>query len=88
MRSGRYRYRTALREALPNFLAALTPKGRHDCGDHEWYKAEEQTWRCYHCEPGVMHTVPWNERELAARTLEAGAMNVRAGITRPAVPHQ
>ncbi len=83
MRSGKYRYRTALREGLPESVAALIPKGRHNCGDHEWYKAEEQTWRCYHWQPGATREVPWDERELAARRLEAGAMNVRAGITRP-----
>jgi len=48
MRSGKYRYRTALREGLPESVAALIPKGRHNCGDHEWYKAAEQTWRCYY----------------------------------------
>ncbi|GEM_PF-3940400 len=83
MASGKYRHRTALRENLPESLAALLPKGGHDCGDHEWYKAAEQTWRCYHCVPGITHTVPWDEREIAARQLEAGAMQVRAGIERP-----
>jgi len=79
MRSGKYRLRTALRERLPVRLSALIPKGTHDCGNHEWYKATEQTWRCYHCEPGVTHTVPWSDRELQARRWEAGAMLVRAG---------
>jgi len=83
MASGKYRHRTALRENLPESLAALLPKGGHDCGDHEWYKAAEQTWRCYHCVPGITHTVPWDEREIASRQLEAGAMQVRAGIERP-----
>jgi len=90
MRDGKYRHRTALRESLPEFLAALIPKGRQDCGNHEWYKADEHLWRCYHCEPGIAREVPWNEREREARSLEAGAMNIRAGIRRPdrsAVPH-
>lgn len=90
MRNGKYRHRTALREVLPAPLAALISKGRRDCGAHEWYKAAEQTWRCYHCEPGLTRKVPWDERELAARRYEAGAMQIRAGIersSRPAVPH-
>jgi len=78
MRSGKYRLRTALRENLPERLAARIPKGRYDCGDHEWYKAGQQTWRCYHCEPGFTDSVPWNEREIAARRLEAAAMQARA----------
>jgi len=78
----KYRNRTRLRENLPELLAAVVPKGRHDCGDHEWYKAEEKTWRCYHCVPGVTHEVPWDEQEIAARQLEAGAMQIRAGVKR------
>lgn len=27
--------------------------GLRDCGNHEWYKATEDTDRCYHCEVGV-----------------------------------
>jgi len=60
---------------LPGFLASLVAKGR--------YRAEEQTWRCYHCEPGLTRKVPWDERELAARSLEAGVMQIRADIKRP-----
>jgi len=78
MRSGNYRVRTALREYLPERVAARIPKGRHDCGSHEWYKATERAWRCYHCEPGLTHTVPWDEREVEARSFEAGAMELRA----------
>lgn len=80
MRSGKYRNRTALRERLPEFLAFRIPKGRADCGDHEWYKAAEQTWRCYHCEVGETHEVPWDEREIEARRYEAGAMKIRASL--------
>jgi hypothetical protein len=79
MSSGKYRYRTALRERLPELLAALVPKGPKDCGDHEWYKSSESRWRCYHCRIGVSHEVPWDEREIAARAHEAGAMKIRAG---------
>lgn len=79
---GRYRLRTALRERLPAFLAARLDKGPEDCGSHEWYKADENEWRCYHCQPGLSTVVPWDEREIAARSLEAGAMRIRAGIQR------
>jgi len=82
MATGKYRLRTMIRETLPERLAGLAPKGAKDCGDHEWYKVSEQTWRCYHCEPGVTHTVPWDARELEARRYEAGAMKIRAGIER------
>ncbi len=82
MLDSNYRYRTAARERLPGVLAGLVPKGRHDCGEHEWYKAAEQTWRCYHCEVGVTHNVPWDAREIGARQYEAGAVKIRAGVER------
>ncbi len=81
MSDGKYRLRTLMRETFPEGLAALIPKGPRDCGSHEWYRATDQTWRCYHCEPGVTPQVPWDERELEARRLEGVAMNLRAGIT-------
>jgi hypothetical protein len=84
---GKYRLRTAMRENLPESLAARILKGPYDCGDHEWYKAEENTWRCYHCMPGLTHDVPWDEQEVGARRYEAGAMLVRAGLRDPGVPH-
>ncbi len=83
MGNGKYRYRTALRERLPERLAGLISKGRGECGDHEWYKSAEHTWRCYHCEPGLTHTVPWDDREISARQLEAGAIKIRAGVEHP-----
>lgn len=30
----------------------VAAKGKHDCGDHEWYKHDDVTARCYHCEVG------------------------------------
>lgn len=51
--SARYRARTVWRTRLPYVLAALVPKGRRDCGAHEWYLSEGTTWRCYHCVVGV-----------------------------------
>lgn len=50
---GRYRWRTWLRGRLPWALVDLVPKGRRDCGAHEWHRADEATDRCYHCEVGV-----------------------------------
>jgi hypothetical protein len=78
---GKYRHRTWLRENLPDRLAGLIAKGRGDCGDHEWYLDEPHTWRCYHCEVGITHEVPWDDREFEARKLEGQAMNLRAGLT-------
>lgn len=86
MARGKYRLRTAIREHAPERLAALIPKGSKDCGNHEWYKASEQTWHCYHCTPGVAHEVPWDEQELEARRWEAGAMLARADLPRPELP--
>ena len=50
--SGRYRLRTWLRTHLPYVLSDRIAKGRRDCGDHEWYRAEGETWHCYHCSVG------------------------------------
>jgi hypothetical protein len=67
--SRRYRWRTWLRGRLPAKLADLLPKGAHDCGAHEWYRADERTWRCYHCEPAVTSSSPWTREEHLQRTL-------------------
>ena len=77
--NGKYRWRTALRERLPDSLASLFPKGS-DCGSHEWYKADDEDWRCYHCEAGRSTEIPWDGQEFEARSLEAQAMRVRAGV--------
>jgi hypothetical protein len=50
-------------------LADVVPKGARDCGAHEWYRADEQTWRCYHCEPGVASSSPWTREEHLQHTL-------------------
>jgi hypothetical protein len=68
------------REHLPEGLAVLVPKGPRDCGKHEWYKAEEGIWRCYHCVVGVGRQLPWNEPEYEARLRETDAMRMRAGL--------
>jgi hypothetical protein len=51
--SARYGRRTRLRTHLPYALLWLAPKGRKDCGDHEFYNADDVVEECYHCEVGV-----------------------------------
>lgn len=68
MMRGKYRLRTWLRGVMPAPLAFRIPKGRDDCGNHEWYRADDEVWRCYHCEPGVAHVSPFApEEEIAGR---------------------
>jgi hypothetical protein len=50
--TGRYRWRTWLRPHLPYALLWLAPKGRKDCGDHEFYNADDVRDECYHCRAG------------------------------------
>ena len=64
----RYRLRTWLRARLPAGLAILAPKGRHDCGAHEWYRADQTTWLCYHCKPAIAHSSPWTREEQLQHT--------------------
>ena len=54
------------------------PKGRGDCGAHEWYRADEQTWRCYYCEPAVAHSSPWTREEQLQHTLGGINSTLRA----------
>ena len=46
-----YRTRTWLRENVP-VIGRSFPPGRKDCGDHEWFRADEHTDRCWHCTVG------------------------------------
>jgi len=48
----RYRLRTWLRAHTPYVVSDRIPKGRRDCGAHEWYRSEGSTWHCYHCAVG------------------------------------
>lgn len=52
LRRPRYRWRTWLRRYLPQALGGLFPPGSKDCGDHEWFRVDEDTDWCYHCEVG------------------------------------
>lgn len=52
---GRYRWRYAVRNAMPYWLWMLVgwPGGsRHDCGDHEWFNHDDVEDHCYHCQVG------------------------------------
>jgi hypothetical protein len=69
MSGGRYRLRTWLRGRLPVALAELIPKGARYCGAHEWYRADEKTWRCYHCGPALANSSPWTREEHLQHTL-------------------
>ena len=60
----RYRWRTWLRGHLPWALVDLFPKGAKDCGDHEWFRLNDETDLCYHCEVGERRhrhmPIDWN----------------------------
>jgi hypothetical protein len=45
----KHRQRTWLRGHLPHRLSWAAPKGK-ECGAHEWYRQDDKTWACYHCE--------------------------------------
>jgi hypothetical protein len=78
MHGERYRLRTWIRGRLPAALTGLVPKGRHDCGAHEWYRADERTWRCYHCQPGLSTSSPWTREEQLQHTLGGISLTMRA----------
>ncbi len=80
---GRYRWRTRLRGVLPYGLALRIPKGRVDCGAHEWYRSDERTWRCYHCEVGVTHVSPFSGDEQVAGRLAAIRLRFKALGAKP-----
>lgn len=82
-RRGRYRWRTWLRGVLPYGLALRIPKGRADCGAHEWYRSDEHTWCCYHCEVGVTHVSPFSGAEQVAGRLAAIGWRFKALEARP-----
>jgi hypothetical protein len=69
MSIGRYRTRTWLRGHLPGAFAGVLPKGGRDCGAHEWYRADQETWRCYHCQPAFTRSSPWTREEQLQHTL-------------------
>jgi hypothetical protein len=54
----KYRTRTKIRQHLPFVLIGLLPKGKKDCGDHEWYRSADDIYLCYHCVVGIRHGRP------------------------------
>lgn len=54
----RYRLRTRIRRLLPFALIGLLPKGKKDCGDHEWYRSTHELYLCYHCVVGIRRDRP------------------------------
>lgn len=46
---GRYRWRTRARLGLPRWFAILLPRGKKDCGSHEFYTDRRGIVRCFHC---------------------------------------
>jgi hypothetical protein len=70
----RCRLRTWLRGHLPGPFSRLFPKGRRDCGAHEWYRSTQEVDRCYHCTVGERPHEPIElEGELVGhRPLEIG----------------
>jgi hypothetical protein len=87
MRGGRYRFRTWLRGRLPAALADLAPKGQRDCGEHEWYRVDGHTWRCYHCEPAISRSSPWTSEEQLQHTLGGISSTLRV-LTIAGEPHE
>jgi hypothetical protein len=55
---GKYRWRARVRERLPRRLGWLSPKGRVDCGNHDWYNEDNRVERCYYCVAGVRDYSP------------------------------
>ncbi len=89
----RYRARTWLRESVP-FFGRLVPPGNRDCGDHEWYRADEATDRCWHCRVGVRPHRPvpidpdssvWQQLNRAA---SAGDQTSRGIVLRMMAEHE
>ena len=66
-------------------LAYLFPAGGKDCGDHEWFRADEHTDICWHCTVGEREHVParidpasplWQELNRAARAGSSSAQGI------------
>ena len=68
---GKYRFRTWLRMHTPWVISERIPKGRHDCGNHEWYPATDGVWKCVHCEFGETRKNPWTPLEQLSIKLAA-----------------
>jgi len=69
-------------------MADLFPRGLKDCGQHEWFRFDDESDRCYHCEVGKrphQHMpIDWNSnlwRELS-RLADEGDENYQQLIRR------
>ena len=51
----RYRWRTWIRKHTPHAIADHVPKGKKDCGAHDWYKSTDLVDHCYHCDAERHH---------------------------------
>jgi hypothetical protein len=83
MPRGRYRFRTWLRGHLPEWIATRFPRGKQDCGAHEWHRSDPATWRCYHCDVGVTHVSPFAPAEEIAGRLAALELKLDALAGKP-----
>lgn len=83
---GKYRTRTWLRGHLPLRLGWLSPKGT-DCGNHEWYRQNETTWACYHCEV-TTHSEPWSLIDTAQLALAALQTTIEHSHLHPLGPEE
>lgn len=76
----KYRQRTWLRGHMPNRLSRIAPKG-DDCGPHEWYRRDGETWACYHCEATTKQ-----EPFSPAESVELRLMALRGALARADSP--
>jgi hypothetical protein len=67
----------------------LLPPGNQDCGEHEWFRADEQTDRCWHCTVGVREHRPapidpdssvWQALSEAARQGDPSSRRIALGM--------
>lgn len=71
-----------MRGHLPWAFVDLFPRGAKDCGDHEWFRFDDDVDLCYHCEVGErphQHTpIDWNSelwRELTQSAEEGNPVS-------------
>jgi hypothetical protein len=70
-RRGRYRIRTWLRGHTPYVLSERISKGSKDCGNHVWYRRDNEWADCYHCEVGHRQLEPGEDVRDGGATVRA-----------------